>query len=157
MARHFLIMLLGLTAVMAGRAEEENITVITSDKLVFDAGQHFAAFDGNVEVTDPSMKMTSDSMKVLFDEDNQVKHINAVGNVVITQEDKIAWAGKAVYDVVEGKITLTEKPRIKQGEDMLQGGTITFWRDENRMECYPRAKLIIHPGSGKRKQLSGGY
>ncbi len=132
-------------------------TVITSDKLTYDAQAFFAVFEGNVVVSDPSMKMKSERLTVRFNETNEVENILAEGRVVMSQADKRAWAAKATYDLTTGKIVLEGSPRVMRGKDLLLGDTITFWRDENRMVCEPRARLIIYPEKGgARERITGG-
>jgi lipopolysaccharide export system protein LptA len=133
-----------------------DVTVITSDRLTFDYEQQYAYFEGHVVVTDPEMKLTSEEMTVLFNEESEVTSIEAVGDVRIQQDDKIANSGRAVYEVATGKIMLQEKPRVRRGKDLLQGDTITFWRDQNKMVCEPRARLVIFPEQGNtRDKLFG--
>jgi hypothetical protein len=31
-----------------------------------------------------------------------------------------------------------------QGRNILEGEVITFWRDQQRLECKPRARLVIY-------------
>jgi lipopolysaccharide export system protein LptA len=140
-------LLLGASAFsdMDFEIDESQATVITATKLTFDQIQQYALFEENVEVTDPSIHMTADRMTVFFSEDNRAEGLEAVGRVVITQEDTKAWAQKATYDVVSGKIVLTGNPRIRRGRDLLEGDVITFWRDDNRMICEPRARLVLFP------------
>lgn len=125
------------------------VTVITSEKLIFDHLKQFAEFEENVVVTDPSMNMTADYMKVWFDDENQVKIIEAKGHVYIRQNDTEAWSGRAEYMVQDGKIVLREKPKMTRGKDLLTGDVITFFRDENKMIVTPRARLVIFPEEGR--------
>lgn len=127
--------------------DESTATVITSEKLTFDQKKHYALFEGNVVVRDPSLRMRSDRMTVFFDEDNQAQSIEAVGRVVIRQdvEETTAWARKATYDVASGEIFMEGSPRIRRGRDILEGDTITFWRDDNKMICEPKARLVLFP------------
>jgi lipopolysaccharide transport protein LptA len=91
----FIISLTGLLlATAAARAAEtkkaegdEEVTVITSDKLTADYKQHFALFEGNVFVTDPQMQLTSEKLNVTFDTNNKIKAIRAEGKVNIRQTD----------------------------------------------------------------------
>lgn len=135
--------------------DESQATVITSTRLTFDQQQLFALFEENVVVTDPALKMTADRLRVVFTEDNQAESIEADGNVVITQEGTTAWAGKATYDVASGQILLEQSPRIRRGRDLLEGETITFWRDDNRMVCEPRARLVLFPNDGDSGASAG--
>jgi len=135
---------------------DEQITVITSDELTFDYKEHYALFLGNVFVSDPGMKLAADKLTARFNDDNEVSSIVADGNVRIDQDGLTAWAGIATYDVKEGKIVMEEKPRVKRGKDLLSGGQITFWRDQNKMIVKPGARLVIFPSEGSaRNQLFG--
>ena len=143
--------------VSAQSEEESGVTVITSDRLTFDYNKQFALFEGHVVVTDPEMNLKADTMTVRFTEGNEVETIDAEGHVQITQLDKVAESGKATYDVSTGKITLVDQPTVRRGKDLLEGEKIIFWRDENKMICEPRARLVIFPSEGgTRDQLMFG-
>jgi len=129
-----------------------DVTVITSEKLTFDYKKRYALFEHNVMVTDPEMQLASDQLMITFDEDGKAQAIKAEGRVTITQADKTAQAGMATYDLETGKIVLADKPRVTRGRDMLEGDMITFWRDDNRMVCQPRARLVIFPEKGGVKE-----
>ncbi|NCC51528.1 MAG: lipopolysaccharide transport periplasmic protein LptA [Spartobacteria bacterium] len=147
----------GYGADMATTLElDGEVTVITSDRLTFDYEKQFALFEGNVVVTDPEMKLTAERMNVTFNKKSEVQAIDAVGDVRIQQEDKVANAGEASYNVKTGQITLKDNPRVRRGKDLLQGDVITFWRDENKMICEPRARLVIFPDTDNtRDKLFG--
>jgi lipopolysaccharide transport protein LptA len=107
-------------------------------------------------VTDPDMKLTADRLVVRFSEDGQAEAIEAKGNVRITQMDKIAEADVATYTVEDGRIALEGNPKVHRGKDRLEGDTIVFWRDQNKMICEPHARLVIFPEKGgARDQLFG--
>ncbi len=136
----------------AGRAEtadfqidEAEATVITSDRLTFSQQHQYALFEDNVLVRDGAMQMRADRLTVFFDANNQAEKIEALGRVVMRQEDTTAWARKATYDVAAGTIFLEGSPRIRRGRDVLEGDTITFWRADNKMVCEPRARLVLFP------------
>lgn len=132
------------------------VTVITSESLVYDNGKQSAVFEKNVVVTDPKMHMMADKLTVEFGEDNEVRYILAEGEVYIEQDDKTAWAERASYDVLSGKVVLRGDPLIKQGKDMLQGDKISFWRDDSRMICEPNARLTMFTkDDGIRGPLEG--
>ena len=135
---------------------EEEVTIITSDKLTADYKQHFALFDGNVVVTDPQMQLTSEKLNVIFDSNNKIKAIRADGQVVIRQTDKVAKSDVATYDLDSGKIVLSGKPRVMRGKDVLEGEVITMFRNESRILVYPRARLVVYPEKGgARDQFFG--
>lgn len=135
---------------------EAEATVITATRLTYDQMKRYALFEEHVVVVDPRLKLTADRLIVHFDETSKAKSIEAVGKVVITQDDTKAWAGRAMYDVASGKIFMEKNPKIQRGHDVLAGDTITFWRDSNKMICEPQARLVIYPqDDGARKTFLG--
>lgn len=166
MRLHFAI-LLGCALALAARAEEkapaapapvaeDQLTVITSEKLTFDYQKHFALFEENVVVTDPQIKILADKLTVIFDEKNAAKSVKAEGNVFMLQQDKKAKADLCIYEVTTGEIQLIGNPQVTRGQDVITGDKITFWRNENRMKVDQRAKVILAPGPGNKSPLSGG-
>lgn len=136
--------------------DESVATVITSTRLTFDQNEQYALFEENVVVRDPAMRMRADRLVVRFDENNEAQEIEAEGRVVIQQEETIAWAEKATYEMASGKIFMEGRPRIQRGRDTLEGDTITFWRDDNKMICEPQARLVLFPEKdGPRGLLFG--
>ena len=163
MKKAILLLVLGLTFVAgAARAQsaaagkgEEQVTVITSEKLTFDYKKHYALFEVNVVVVDPEMKILADKMTVFFDDNNRTKTIKCEGEVYIIQDDKKAKAQQATYDVETGKIVLTGNPQITQEKNILTGDVVTFFRDDNRLLVEPRAKLVFFPNGTSRDSFFG--
>ena len=86
-----------------------------------------------------------------------IKSITALGNVKITQNDRMALAGKAVFDNAKRTITLTEgPPRLWQGPDVLAAQTIIIYLDENRSELLGGDEslitAIINPPKPKKEK-----
>lgn len=125
-----------------------NETVITSKRLTFDYRNHYALFEEDVVVTDPSVKILADKLTVLFDEENSAKTIVGTGNVRIVQTDKNAVCEKAVYQVKAGRLDLSGNPVLRRGKDVLKGKVITFWRDQEKMEGED-VQLVIQYESGR--------
>ena len=139
----------------SGGAEE--MTVITSDKLLYDYRNQFAVFDDNVVVVDPQMKLTSDKLTVRFDKNNQIQFIEARGQVYIEQAARgfTARAELVTYHVKEGKIVLEDNPQVVREGKILQGGKITYWRFHDKLESSEGTKLII-PSSDRNKAGAPG-
>ncbi len=111
-------------------------------------------FEGTVKVVQDDVTLTCDKLVVLYDDKKgpaptgsrsrrlpkdlqtigNIKSIVALGNVRITQNERMATAGKALYDNVKRTITLTESPRIWQGRDAGIADKIIMYLDENRSE-----------------------
>ncbi len=120
-------------------------TVVTADKLTFDYIQKFALFENNVVVNDPRLQLSANKLTIIFTEEGGAQTIKAEGKVLLTQGDKKARSDVATYDVVTGKIVLAGgPPQVMQGRNILEGEVITFWRDEQRLECKPRARLVVY-------------
>lgn len=113
-------------------------------------------FDANVKVTQADMTLSCDHLVVLFEEKNdpankgsgrgkksptdlqaerKVKTITASDNVKFVQGDRMATAGKALYDNTKRTISLSGgPPRLWQGADVVEADTIVIYLDENRTE-----------------------
>lgn len=120
-------------------------TVVTADKLTFDYIKKFALFENNVLVNDPRLQLSANRLTIIFTEEGGAQTIKAEGKVLLTQGDKKARSEVAVYDVVSGRIVLSGgPPQVMQGRNILEGEVITFWRDEQRLECKPKARLVVY-------------
>ena len=133
-------------------------------------------FEGSVKVQQSDLTLTCDRLVILYDEkmagsshngtqkkqltkelqtSSGIKSITASGNVKITQNDRMAVAGKAVFDNIKRTITLTEgPPRLWQGPDVLAAQTIIIYLDENRSELLggddSLITAIINPPKAKK-------
>lgn len=113
-----------------------------------------ATFQGNVKVNQGDVTLSCDQLVLVYDEKagvstgdgrakklakklenvSQIKSITASGNVKIVQNERMAVAGKALYDNAKRTITLTEGPRLWQGTDVMVANTIIIYLDENRVD-----------------------
>lgn len=128
-------------------AEDETAggaTVITANRLSFDYERYSAVFEENVVVSDPQIRMESDKLNVLFDGEDNVKSVTAMGNVRLRYEDKTGSCGRAVYLANKGQIVLAESAVLRRGRDAVMGEKITVWIGEDRMLCEP-GRLVIFP------------
>ena len=122
-----------------------NATVVTADKLTFDYAKKFALFENNVQVNDPRLQLSANRLTIVLTEDGGAQTVKAEGKVLLTQGDKKARADVATDDVKSGRIVLAGgPPQVMQGRNILEGEVITFWRDEQKVECKPRARLILY-------------
>jgi len=135
-------------------------------------------FDLNVKVTQADMTLNCDHLVVMFEEKNdpankgnsrgkrspadlqaerKVKTITASDNVKFVQGDRMATAGKAVYDNAKRTISLTGgPPRLWQGADVVEADTIVIYLDENRTELLggekSGIKFRINPGKIEKEK-----
>jgi len=128
---------------------------IFADRMEMDFNARVARFEGHVRVIDPRMTLTADTLIAYFTEDNRLRKVEALENVVIEQPDagRRATAGHAVYDVAKGAIELTENPALQTGPNVLYGAAkITYFRDSERVICEggkPRIRIQSQTGSKK--------
>ena len=138
-----------LSAFAQEAAVEEQVTEITSDKLFFDYEEKKAIFTGNVVVTDPDLQLTADKLVVTMTPEDEIDRLDAEGNVEIKMEGLHSRSGKAVYTLGDSKVVLTDGPQVSREGSVMTAEKITYWRLENRMEAFPRARVIMfrEPGS----------
>jgi lipopolysaccharide export system protein LptA len=106
--------------------------VITSRHMEADKLGDKVTFTGEVVLKKEGMTLYSDSMIVLYDVPTKgIKEIEALGNVVVRKEGRVALSNRASYDSREEKIVLTGDARIIENENQLGGERITlFMRDD---------------------------
>jgi lipopolysaccharide transport protein LptA len=125
---------------------------ITADRHIAKSGRDSKerVFDGNVTINQDDVRLTCDRLVIVYDETkgsksvesqgkqlpaSTIKSITAAGNVKITQNERRATAGKALWDYAKRTITLTEgPPRFWQGRDSGMANKVIMYLDENRWE-----------------------
>jgi lipopolysaccharide export system protein LptA len=111
-----------------------------------------AYFEDKVVVQDPSMKLESDKLWVLMDQaSQQITTAKAVGNVKITEKDRVATGEQAEYNAREGKLVLTGNAMVQRGKEVLRGRVITFYRNDNQIDVV-MPTLILFPEKGQSLQ-----
>ncbi|HEY3308471.1 MAG TPA: lipopolysaccharide transport periplasmic protein LptA [Desulfuromonadaceae bacterium] len=129
---------------------------IKSNELSADNKGKTALFAGKVVAKQSDITIYSDKLTVNYaDEKNDVEKIEAVGNVRIVQENRIATAGHAIYDSKLGRITLTGNPKVTEGAaNTISGSTIIYYLDEERSEVRSEGKdrvvTTIQPRARKK-------
>ncbi len=136
-----------------------------------------AVFEGNVKVRQGDMTLTCDLLEILYDEERshegkqprvrklptdlqtsgQIKTITASGNVKFVQGERMAVAGRGLYDNLKRTITLTKgPPRLWQGSDVVVADTIIIYLDENRTELVggeeAGVRATINPSKTKKEK-----
>jgi lipopolysaccharide transport protein LptA len=110
-----------------------NSTVITSDELRSDQNTHISVFTGKVVVVGTNFHMTCKEMTVYFTTDNKVDHLVAIGDVIITQPDRVTHCGHAEYYRDADTFILTDQPIIREPKNTLQGTKITIDRKTGKL------------------------
>ncbi len=119
-------------------------TVITSDTLLFDYRQRMCVFEGNVVVTEPRVRMESQKLHVFFDASNRVESVVATESVKVTQENRVATCGRAVYTTESGAIVMTIDPMLARGRDEVSGDEIKIFVNSEKVIVTP-GRLVVYP------------
>jgi lipopolysaccharide export system protein LptA len=107
--------------------------VVTSKRMEAEKLGNTVTFVGDVVLKKEEMTLQADRLVVHYDPEQRIiREMDAVGHVVVTQEDRVAMGEKAVYYSNEEKIVLTGDPRIIEKENELRGEKITLYMRENR-------------------------
>jgi lipopolysaccharide export system protein LptA len=139
--------------------------VINSNRLEVDNQRKIVIFSGDVDARRDDFTMTCEKMVLYYIEEAaeaasekqemRIDRIVATGQVKITRaEGGSATAEKATYYQAEEKIVLTGNPMVKQGNDFVEGSTITLFLTEDRSIVEgskgKRARAVLSPSSTKR-------
>lgn len=120
-------------------------TVITSDKLEFDYNEFIALFDGHVVVKNSKFTLKADRMLVCFEHTNDIKRVDAVGNVDLKSGDMRAVCGKATYTSSDGKILIQNNPVVSKGENSIAGNKMSIWLNDERVVVEDDVSLETQP------------
>lgn len=131
----------------SAKTEVEDELDITADTVEMDFEKRQAVFEGNVKVTDKSLILTASKMIVYMTEQDELKYIEATGNVLIREvgTNKTATAGRAEFDVQKDTIVLLEDPSVSEGirGKITEAEKITYYRNEQRFVFTGRPTLKI--------------
>ena len=110
-------------------------TNITSDALTFNAKERIFAYQGNVQVTQGDMRLTSKTLEGTYTDKNELQKLVAKGDVIITKQDIQATGQIASYDAIASIVTLTDNPQLQQKESILRADKIKIFLNENKSQA----------------------
>ena len=133
------------------------VTITCDGQMDIDYKKNFAIFYDNVKVIDKNSVMFANKMHVYFDPvTNQMVRAIAYGDVEIITSDKRAVGDKAVYVEKTHTMVLTGNPYVYRENDVITADKITFYTEDGRMVCEPRAKLVLFPSKKSNEAPSTG-
>jgi lipopolysaccharide export system protein LptA len=137
--------------------------VIRSNSMEIDNKKRIVVFTGSVEAEREDMRITCQRMFVYYEgsektaehKGSKIDRIVAKGDVRIQRSDGgSATAEEAVYYEAEEKIVLQGRPVVKQGEDSIEGSTITLFLREDRSVAEggadQKVKAVLAPRNRNR-------
>ena len=140
--------------------ESTSLEVRDKDKM--------ATFSGNVKLVQGDTTMYCNTMVVYYQQgaggagpkttqpgpggNQQIRRVEAKGNVKITQKDQVATGDTGVYDTAANKVTLLGNVVITQGPQVVKGDALAVDLEtgQSRVECRAsncRVQALIIPGS----------
>jgi lipopolysaccharide export system protein LptA len=142
--------------------------VIESESLEMDDQQQIVIFNGNVNAKEKDFVINCEKLVLHYKDQStgqkseagqlNIEKIVATGKVIITRPDGgLATAEKALYYMGDEKVVLTGKPKVKQGDDFVQGSKITLYLRQNRSVVEStkgdKVKAVFFPRSEKGSPL----
>jgi len=122
---------------------------IVSNRFDIYPDKRVAVFSGNVVVTQEDTVINSDEfflhykkegIKTKQNDENvntgiatgDIEKIEAKGNVIIKQKEKVVTGDNAFFYNDEQKIVVTGNPVMKEGDNIIKGDRVIFFLKENR-------------------------
>ena len=133
-----------------------------------------ATFAGDVHLVQGDTTLRSKTLVVFYDDDaastpakppvgatqagaqqnQQIKRVEAKGNVIVTQKDQIATGENGLFDMRANTVTLLGNVVISQGPNVVRGEklTVDMTTGVSRVECAKppcRVQMLVTPSSVK--------
>ena len=116
----------------AEKGDREKEIVVGADRLTADDGNRTSTFDGNVVVTQGTMRMTAGKVVVREDAQRHKFYVASGSPVTFRQKrDKVdefveGFAERAEFDDRDDVLRLYEKARVKSNQNELTGDFISY-------------------------------
>ena len=117
---------------LAERADREKQIVVAGDRAVADDAQKTLVFDGNVVITQGTMRMTASKVTVREDKDKHQYYVANGAPVTFRQKRDNAdewiegFADRAEFDDRTDVLKLFNRAKVKRNNDELTGDFITY-------------------------------
>jgi lipopolysaccharide export system protein LptA len=151
----------------ASNGSDEPIQIV-ADKLITNNAEKFAEFSGDVRASQGNMIMTSERLRIYYQEDNAggnqqtgrqeaIKQVVASGNVRVKTEKYTAEAERVEYDVASQVVVLIgENSTVTSGKNTLTGSKITMDRKNGHIKVdsnpQQRVKAVFYPNKDMEKK-----
>ena len=137
---------------------------IVSDRMDAFNEKKLVVFSGNAVATQGDKEIKSDRLLLYYKKEagkkdkvdakevegtGDLEKIEAKGNVVVTQKERVATGDEAVYFQDSGQIIMTGNATLRDGKNLIKGDKVTVFVNEDRgvVESDPkkRVKAVIYP------------
>jgi lipopolysaccharide export system protein LptA len=118
----------------------------TADDLQVNTNDNSAVFSGNAKVVQGVLDLQADQITIFFEKANQnIKSVNAVGQVKFTNGQETAEAINAQFDVASQIITFSGNVILRQAQTLLTGNLLTYNITTSRSKMSGDVKTIFIP------------
>ncbi|MGE5284846.1 MAG: lipopolysaccharide transport periplasmic protein LptA [Actinomycetota bacterium] len=124
---------------------------VTADRVSADSVRNTVTFEGNVVARQGDVTLYADRIEADYSrEAGAIDRIEAAGNVRFVQEGREARSARATFHNLEQQIVLSGGATLRQGQNTVQGDTLTIFLRENRSVVTGgkeggRVKAVINP------------
>jgi lipopolysaccharide export system protein LptA len=160
---------------LQGFAQNRNQPVqINAQTLVVRDKSKVATYSGNVKLVQGDTTLRCKTLVIYYDShqdgasvkagpsgSQQIRRIEAIGNVIVTQRDQTATGEKAIYDTSDATVRLSPRPGgyvvVTQGPDILRGHSLIVHLDtgishvEGGVETLVNPRAVKNPGPAAQK------
>jgi lipopolysaccharide export system protein LptA len=106
---------------------------VTADSLSADSTRNTVTFEGNVVARQADVTLYADRIQADYSREAEaIDRIEAVGNVRFVQEGREARSPRATFHNLEQRVVLSGGATLRQGQNTVQGETVTIFLRENR-------------------------
>ena len=117
MFKNFFITLLFIVFITSANAKQIKIV---SDRLEIIRAENISIFSGNVYAMEENLEIWSEELIMTSSKDeNEVKEINAHGNVKIVREELSINGDKARYDPIQNKLFVFGEVEVLQNQSTI--------------------------------------
>jgi len=148
------------------KLESKEPIEIVSDRMDAYNEKKLVIFSGNAVATQGDKVLKSDSILLYYKKETGKKEkigakekeiestgdlekIEAKGNVIVTQKNRIATGDEAVYMQDSGQIVMTGNATLREGKNIIKGDKVIVFVNEDRgtVESDPkkRVRAVIYP------------
>lgn len=144
---------------------------IVSDRMEAFNEKKMVVFSGNAIAKQGNTILKSDKLLLYYKKDpakkdkigtkeiegtGDLEKIEAKGKVSLTQGEKIATGGKAIYFQDSGQVIMTGNPVLREGKNVVKGDRVIVFLNENRgiveSNTKKQVKAIIYPQEKKEQK-----
>ena len=131
--------------------------MITAERMEVDRKKGSISYRGRVIAVQGELTMKSDSLTAYYTNPDlkQLKEVVAEGKVQVTQGERVATGGKAVFNGQNQTLSLIGNAVVRQGNSEVSGSRIVFFIDKDLIVAEggsERVKSKIFPDELKKQE-----